>query len=104
MFNKKVRPDNIDNWICIYETSNETEARLVEAFIRNLGMECELLSKKDSAYSVNFGDLSALFIYVPHDKAEEAKKSLKQWKEGKIKFKGTDVSTDDNSIDHVDGS
>lgn len=84
MFRKKIKPDNIENWKCIYETSIESEAGLVEIFLQNRGIDCQILSKKDTAYNVTFGDLSALYIYVPEAQAGEAEKAIAEWKEGKI--------------------
>lgn len=88
MFSDKMKPDEVDNWKCVYETSIESEARLVQAFLKDQGLECEVLSKKDSAYTVNFGDLSALFVYVPADQADKAFKALEEWKAGKIDYEG----------------
>ncbi len=105
MFNKKIEPDKIEDWICVYETSVESEARLVQAFLRDQGITCEVLSKKDSAYNVNFGELSSLFLYVPKDQAKDAESSLAEWKKGNIKIDvddetGSDpANTDENEKD-----
>ncbi len=96
MFNEKIQPDNIENWKCVYETSIESEARLVQAFLKDQGLECEVLSKKDSAYTVNFGDLSALFVYVPAEQADDAYKALEEWKQGKIDYEGKGDPDDDD--------
>ncbi len=93
MFNKKIEPDKVDDWKCVYETSVESEAGLVEAFLRDHDIDCQRLSKKDTAYNVNFGDLSALYIYVPSDQSDAAEKALNEWKEGKI-YKGDEEDTD----------
>ncbi len=97
MFSEKIKPDNVDDWTCVYETSIESEARLVQAFLQDYGLTCEVLSKKDSAYTVNFGDLSALFVYVPTDQAADAKKALEEWKEGKIDYEGKGEPEDDEA-------
>ncbi len=96
MFNEKIKPDNVDNWKCVYETSIESEASLVKAFLKDQGLECEVLSKKDSAYTVNFGDLSALFVYVPADQAGKAVEALEEWKEGKIDYEGKGEPDEDD--------
>lgn len=99
MFNERMTPDKFDDWACVYETSLESEARLVQAYFKDQGLTCEVLSKKDSAYNVNFGDLSAIFIYVPNDQVSEAEKALKEWKDGKIDYKGTGDPEDTESSD-----
>ena len=96
MFNEKIKPDDVNNWKCVYETSIESEARLVQAFLKDQGLECEVLSKKDSAYSVNFGDLSALFVYVPTDQADDAQKALDEWKKGNIDYEGKGEPDDED--------
>ncbi|MDG5768000.1 DUF2007 domain-containing protein [Balneolales bacterium ANBcel1] len=102
MFNNKISPDKIEDWTCVYETSIESEAGLVHGFLENRDIPCEILSKKDSAYTVNFGDLSAIFLYVPREHAEDAQKALNEWKEGKIDESEMDTSDNDNteSPDH----
>ncbi|MFO8030044.1 MAG: DUF2007 domain-containing protein [Cyclonatronaceae bacterium] len=96
MFNEKIKPDEVENWECVYETSIESEAGLVQAFLKDQGLECEVLSKKDSAYTVNFGDLSALFVYVPAEQADDARKALSEWKDGKIDYEGKGRSEEED--------
>lgn len=96
MFHEKIQPDKIEDWKCVYETSIESEAGLVQAFLKDQGLMCEVLSKKDSAYTVNFGDLSALFVYVPADQVGKANKALEEWKQGKIDYEGKGEPGDDD--------
>lgn len=84
MFHKELGPDRIQEWTCVWQTGVESEAGLVQAFLQNRGFDSRILSKKDSAYTVNFGDLSAIFIYVPDTEAEEAKKAIEEWEKGEI--------------------
>ncbi len=102
MFNDKLTPDKIDDWNCVYETSIESEAGLVKGFLSNRGIPCEILSKKDSAYTVNFGDLSAIFLYVPKEHAEDAEKALKEWKDGEIDKSDMDTSDEDPDDNNED--
>jgi len=97
MINKQIRPDEVDDWKCVYETSIESEAGLVQAYLLDQGLTCEILSKKDSAYTVNFGDLSAIFVYVPNDQSKKAEKALKEWKDGKIDYEGKGEPEDDDT-------
>lgn len=100
MFNKKIKPDDFRDWKCVYETSVESEAGLVSAYLKDCGIDCEILSKKDTAYNVNFGDLSAMYLYVPIDQAKEAQNALQEWKEGKIYEEGDEDSQDEDSQDN----
>ncbi len=88
MLKNKINPDDFDDWKCIYETSIESEANLVHGFLQDQGLTCQVLSKKDSAYTVNFGDLSVIFVYVPERDVKKAEKALKEWKDGTIDYEG----------------
>ena len=104
MFRDKMSPDNIENWKCIYETSLEGEAQLVQAYLRDQGLECQILSKKDSAYSVNFGDLSTIFLYVPDKDQKAALKALEEWKKASAKTgeDAADTQEDESGWQHKD--
>ena len=91
MFHKELGPDRIQDWTCVWQTGVESEAGLVQAFLQNRGFDSRILSKKDSAYTVNFGDLSAIFIYVPDAEAAEALQAIEEWEKGEIAgFPGED--------------
>lgn len=95
MLKDKIRPDEFDDWKCVYETSIESEANLVHEYLQDQGVSCQILSKKDSSFNVNFGDLSLIFVYVPENEVRKAEKALKEWKDGKIDYEGKgDPETD----------
>lgn len=98
MFHKELGPDHIQDWTCVWKTGVESEAGLVRAFLQNRGFDSRILSKKDSAYTVNFGDLSAIFVYVPEAEASEAKKAIEEWEKGEIAdFPDEDDEAGDNA-------
>ncbi len=76
MFDKKFSPDEIKNWTCVFETSKSFEAEMMKNFLSDQGIPCEILSKKDNVYTVNFSDLSVIYVYVPDENAEAAQKAI----------------------------
>lgn len=83
MFSKPT-PDSIKDWVCIHETTMEHDAQMVRNYLKDQEIPCEILSKKDSSYLVNFGDLSQIFVYVHKDFEDQANKAMKEWHDGEI--------------------
>ncbi|MEX0684957.1 MAG: DUF2007 domain-containing protein [Balneolales bacterium] len=81
MFNDK-QPPRFEDWICVYETSLENDANMVKSFLDHREITTQILSKKDSNFDVNFGDLSIIYLYVPNEEEEEALAALKEWQDG----------------------
>ncbi len=73
---KDSQPNAIDGWSCIAQTQTELEAELIAGPIRDANIPVEVLSKRDTAYSLTIGEMSLVYIYVPTDKVEEAKAFL----------------------------
>ncbi len=94
MFNKPT-PDEIKNWVCVHETTMEHDAQMVRNYLRDQEIPCEILSKKDSSYLVNFGDLSVIYVYVHADFEEQAKKAMKEWQDGEISLEDDQEETND---------
>lgn len=82
MFNSP-NPDAIEGWICIYETSTEYEAQLIKNYLTDREIDCNILSKHDSAFDLNVGDLSVIFLYVPQEMEKKAKEAIDEWQEGR---------------------
>lgn len=78
------KPPHFDDWVCILETSNEQEAQLCKTFMEGQGVEARVLSKKDSAYNLNVGDMAVIFVYVASAQSEEAQSLLEQWNNGSL--------------------
>lgn len=72
----KSSPDEIENWECVYETGTPYEAEMVKNSLQNMEIPCQILSKRDSPFNVNIGDLALIYVYVPKDFADQAHKMI----------------------------
>ncbi|MEX0773596.1 MAG: hypothetical protein WEB89_01660 [Balneolales bacterium] len=81
MFKEK-QPPQFDDWVCVYETSLEYDAKMVKSYLSHRDLTARILSKKDSNFDVNFGDLSIIYIYVPLDEEDDARLAIKEWQDG----------------------
>jgi len=82
MFNDP-EPNKIENWSCIYECSTDIEAQMAKNYLSNLHIPSNILSKRDSAYSLNIGEMALIYIYVPKEFEKKARKAIANWKEQK---------------------
>jgi hypothetical protein len=55
----------IQGWAQVYSTTSEFEAQLVRDNLRAEGITAQIYSQKDSAFSVDLGELSIVRILVP---------------------------------------
>lgn len=76
------KPSNIDNWVCVFQSGTEYEAEMAKNYLTNLEIPANILSKRDSAYNLNVGDMALVYVYVPTAYAKEAKKAISEWKDG----------------------
>lgn len=79
---KELRPDDINGWVCVYETGTEYDAEMVKSYFADQNIHSQILSKRDSAYNLNVGQMSMVYVYVPGDLEEQALKALDDWKNG----------------------
>jgi hypothetical protein len=75
------KPDDIENWSCIYECSTDYEAEMVKNYLANQNIPANILSKRDSAYSLNVGSMALVYVYVPTEFEDRARKAIKAWEE-----------------------
>lgn len=87
MFNNTRAPE-IEGWVCLAHTASDLEAQMMQNFLQSQEIECQILSKRDSAYSLNVGDMAHVFVYVPVAMADEAREALDR-----------DFSTDDGQFE-----
>lgn len=73
------KPDQIDNWVCVMERSTEMEIEMAKNYLSNLQIPSNILSKRDSAYSLNVGEMALVYLYVPVDYEKEAREALEEW-------------------------
>lgn len=69
-------PNKINNWVCILERGTEYEIELAKNYLSNLKIPSNILSKRDSSYSLNIGEMSMVYLYVPKEFEEKARQAL----------------------------
>lgn len=70
------KPNKIDNWVCVFEKGTEYEVQLAKSYLANLKIPSNILSKRDSSYSLNIGEMSMVYLYVPIEFEKRARKAL----------------------------
>lgn len=86
MINSGNEPPKIEGWVCIYQTSVEHDGEMVKNYLSDMEIPCEILNKKDRSYTVNFGSLARIYLYVPEEHEEQAKKAINEWENADIKW------------------
>ncbi len=61
------------------ERSTDLEVEMAKNYLSNLQIPSNILSKRDSAYSLNVGEMAIVYLYVPDEYEEEARQALKEW-------------------------
>lgn len=79
-------PNKIKNWVCILERGTEYEVELAKNYLSNLKIPSNILSKRDSSYSLNFGEMSMVYLYVPKEFEKKARKALAELNEQQDDF------------------
>ena len=77
MFNN-TDPNQIENWTCIMERGTEYEVEIAKNYLSDMDIPANILSKRDSAISVNVGEMAHVYLYVPNEYAEEARNALEE--------------------------
>jgi len=75
---KDPKPNKIKNWVCVMERSTEYEIGFAKNYLSNLEIPSHILSKRDSAYSLNVGDMALVYLYVPKEYEKRARNALKE--------------------------
>ena len=70
------KPNNIENWVCVLESGVEYEIDLARNYLNNLKIPSNILSKRDTAYSLQIGDMALIYLYVPIEFEKKARKAL----------------------------
>ncbi|MGM0589905.1 MAG: DUF2007 domain-containing protein [Bacteroidota bacterium] len=81
MFFGDSKPNEIENWSCIYECSTDYEAEMVKNYLADQQIPANILSKRDSAYSLNVGEMALVYVYVPSEFEERAREAIQKWEE-----------------------
>ena len=71
-------------WEKLIEIQGRLEAELIESFLEANGVDVELIQESvgHSAFPVMVDGLGRVQIFVPNEKASEARELLKEFKEG----------------------
>jgi hypothetical protein len=77
-FFEPTKPNDIDNWVCVMESGQNYEIDMARNFLSNLKIPSNILSKKDSAYSLVVGDMSPIYLYVPKEFEVKAREALEE--------------------------
>lgn len=88
------KPNEIENWVCVLESGVEYEIELARNYLNNLKIPSNILSKRDTAYSLIIGDMALIYLYVPIDFEKKARKALNELDDA-----APDFSDDGESIE-----
>lgn len=61
-----------EDWTVVLKTSTDFEADLVRDRLDDAGVPAVVLTQRDHAFNLNVGDLAAVHVLVPPDRADEA--------------------------------
>lgn len=75
-FSDAPKPSDIDNWVCVLEANTDLEVEMAKNYLSNLKIPSNILSKRDSAYSLNIGEMAMVYLYVPKEFEKKARKAL----------------------------
>ncbi|MEX2478478.1 MAG: DUF2007 domain-containing protein [Gracilimonas sp.] len=75
-FSDSPSPNDIDNWVCVLERNTDLEIEMAKNYLSNLKIPSNILSKRDSAYSLNIGEMAMVYLYVPKEFEKKARKAL----------------------------
>ena len=80
------KPNDIDNWVCVLESGTEYEVDMAKNYLSNLKIPSNILSKRDTAYSLQIGEMALIYLYVPIEFEKKARKALKELEEAEPLF------------------
>lgn len=72
------KPNEINNWVCVMEKGTELEINSAQNYLSNLEIPSNILDKRDSSFSLSVGDMALVYLYVPKEYEEEARKALEE--------------------------
>jgi hypothetical protein len=78
------KPNTIPNWECVLQHNDTIYIEMVKAFLNDSSIPSQILSKSDSAYSLNVGLMAQVFLYVPKEFIEEARKMVDDFQSSEI--------------------
>jgi Putative prokaryotic signal transducing protein len=70
--------DSLDGWITVFETGTDYEAHLVRDRLDDADIRAVVMTHRDSAFSLNVGDMSTIRVLVHPERAGEARRILSE--------------------------
>ena len=67
---------NIEGWVAIFTAGTDYEADMVRDRLDDAGLPAVVFTQRDHAFNLTVGDLARTAVYVPPDRAEEARALL----------------------------
>ena len=93
---KGSEPNRVKNWVCILEKGTEYEVELAKSYLSSFRIPSNILSKRDSSYSLNIGEMSMVYLYVPVEFEEKARKVLQDLNKIETEESAGDADSDDD--------
>jgi hypothetical protein len=84
------KPNDIENWACVLERSTNIEVEMARNYLSNLKIPSNILSKRDTAYSLTVGDMARVYLYVPTEFEKKARQALETLESEKPDFNPND--------------
>lgn len=75
-FSDAPKPNDVENWVCVLEGSTNLEIEMAKNYLSSLKIPSNILSKRDTAYSLTVGEMSRVYLYVPNEFETKARKAL----------------------------
>lgn len=72
-------PNEIENWTCVMEAGTEYEVEIAKNYLTEQGIPSNILSKRDSSFSVNYGEMGMVYLYVPNEYEKKARGALEEF-------------------------
>jgi hypothetical protein len=73
------KPSDFEDWVCVMERSTEYEVQMAKNYLADMEIPSNMLSKRDSAYSLNVGNMALVYLYVPKEYEKQAREALIEW-------------------------
>lgn len=80
-FFRRSKPNKIDNWVCVMERNLEFEVEMAKNYLSNKRIPSNILNKRDSAHSLNIGEMSLIYLYVPKEFEKRAREALAEFQD-----------------------
>lgn len=88
------QPNDIENWVCVLEGSTDYEVDLAKNYLSNLKIPSNILSKRDSAYSLIIGEMALIYLYVPIEFEKKARTALEELEASNSEFDSEEEGED----------